>query len=111
MAGAPYVNYHKWDEENNAVMFSCGVPTVEKVITDSGSDILTGQLQPFKAVKTTLKGDYKNSKEAWEITMAYIIENNLEQVESGPALESYLTLPENTPNPADYITEIYIAVK
>jgi effector-binding domain-containing protein len=111
MAGAPYVNYHKWDEENNAVMFSCCAPTVEKVITDSDSDILTGQLQPFKALKTTLKGDYKNSKEAWKTAMAYIAENNLKQVESGPSIETYLTIPENTPNPADYITEIYIAVK
>lgn len=111
MAGAHYVNYHKWDEENNAVMFSCCVPTVEKVITDSDSDILTGQLHPFKAVKTTLKGNYTNSKEAWKMAMAYIAENNLEQVESGPSIETYLTIPENTPNPADYITEIYIAVK
>ena len=111
MAWAPYVNYHKWDEENNAVMFSFCLPTVEKVITESDSDILTGQLQSFKAVKTTLKGDYKNSKEAWETTMDYIKENNLEQVEAEPAIETYLTTPENTPNPADYITEIYIAVK
>tara|TARA_R110002096_G_scaffold56474_3_gene144108 strand:- start:1333 stop:2355 length:1023 start_codon:yes stop_codon:yes gene_type:complete len=111
MAGAPYVNYHKWDEENNAVMFSSSIPTVEKVITDSDSGILTGQLPPFKALKTTLKGDYKNLKEAWETAMAYITENNLEQVETGPTIETYLTEPMNTPNPADYITEIYIAVK
>ena len=43
--------------------------------------------------------------------MAYITENNLEQVETGPTIETYLTEPMNTPNPADYITEIYIAVK
>jgi effector-binding domain-containing protein len=110
-AGAPYVNYHKWDEENNAVMFSCCVPTVEKVITDSDSGILTGQLQPFKAVKTTLKGDYKNLKEAWETATKYIPENSLIPEEQGPTIETYLTDPMNTPNPADYITEIYIAVK
>tara|TARA_R110002049_G_scaffold85844_5_gene218266 strand:- start:1399 stop:2280 length:882 start_codon:yes stop_codon:yes gene_type:complete len=111
MAGAPYINYHKWDEENNAVMFSSSVPTVEKVITDSDSGILTGQLKPFKAVKTTLKGDYENLKEAWATAMAYIKENNLEQVETGPTLETYLIDPMSTQNPADYITEIYIAVK
>lgn len=110
-AGSPFVNYHKWDAKNNAVMFSCCIPTVEKVITDSDSGILTGQLPPFKAVKTTLKGDYKNSKEAWKIAMAYITENNLEQFETGPTIETYLTDPMNTPNPADYIMEIYIAVK
>lgn len=111
MAGAPYVNYHKWDEENNAVIFSCCVPTVEKVITDSDSEILTGQLKPFKAVKTTLKGNYENLKEAWETAMKYIPENNLIPEEQGPTIETYLTDPIRTPNPADYITEIYIAVK
>ena len=110
MAGAPFTNYHKWDMENNAVMFSCCVPTTEKVIT-TDSDILTGQLQPFKAVKTTLKGDYTNLKEAWEAADKYIKENNLEQIETGPTIETYISDPILTPNPANWITEIYIAVK
>ena len=109
-AGAPFTNYHKWDMENNAVMFSCGVPTTEKVIT-TDSAILTGQLQPFKAVKTTLKGDYTNLKEAWEAADKYIKENNLEQIETGPTIETYISDPMLTPNPADWITEIYIAIK
>lgn len=110
MAGAPFTNYHKWDMENNAVIFSCCVPTNEKIIT-TDSNILTGQLQPFKAVKTTLKGDYTNLKEAWEAADEYIKENNLEQLETGPAIETYISDPMLTPNPADWITEIYIAVK
>ena len=110
MAGAPFVNYHKWDEANNAVIFSCCVPTTEKVISDE-PDILTGQLKPFKAIKTTLKGDYENLKEAWDTAMKYIPENGFEIQEGGPTIETYLTDPMSTPNPADWITDIYIAVK
>ncbi len=110
MAGAPFTYYHKWDEENNAVMFSCCVPTTSKVIS-TDSQILTGQLEPFKAIKTTLNGNYSNLKEAWESAMKYIPENGLEFTESGPMLETYLTDPMSTPNPADWVTEIYIAVK
>ncbi len=110
MAGAPFTIYHKWDEENNAVMFSCCVPTTEKVIS-SEPDILTGQLKPFKAIKTTLKGNYVNLKEAWETAMKYISENSLMPEENGSTLEIYLTDPMETPNPADLITEIYIAIK
>ena len=110
MAGPPFTYYHKWDEKNNAVMFSTCVPTTSKVIS-TDSEILTGQLKPFKAIKTTLKGDYENLKEAWGSTMTYIPENDLEFTESGPMLEVYLTDPMNTPNPADWVTEIYIAVK
>jgi len=110
MAGAPFINYHKWDEENNAVMFSFCLPTTEKVIS-SEPDILTGQLKPFKAIKTTLKGDYSNLKEAWEIASKYIKDTNLEELYNSSALEVYQTDPMNTPNPANWITEIYIAVK
>ncbi|MDO5977596.1 SRPBCC family protein [Flavivirga spongiicola] len=111
MAGAPFVYYHKWDVENNAVMFSSCVPTTTKVISND-SEILTGQLKPFKAVKTTLKGNYENLKEAWETTMKYIPENGLEFTKkNGPMLETYLTDPMSYPNPADWVTEIYIAVK
>lgn len=110
MAGTPFINYHKWDIENNATIFSCCVPTTERVITEEG-DILTGQLLPFKAVKTTLKGNYSNLKEAWDKAMKYIPENGFDFVEDGPMLETYLTNPLNTPNPADWVTEIYIAIK
>ena len=110
MAGAPFTYYHKWDEENNAVMFSCCVPTTEKVIS-SEPDILTGQLKPFKAVKTTLKGNYTNFKEAWETAYKYINDNDIEALPNSPALEVYQTDMMHTPNPANWITEIYIAVK
>ncbi|ARV09049.1 transcription activator effector-binding protein [Winogradskyella sp. PC-19] len=110
MAGAPFVIYHKWDEANDAVMFSCAIPTSSK-ITTTESEILTGQLQSFKAVKTILYGDYENLKEAWEKTMTYVEDNNLESPIDAITLESYLTDPTSQPNPADWITEIYIEVK
>ena len=110
MAGAPFTFYHNWDMDNNATMFSCCVPTTAKVIS-SESDILTGQMQPFKAVKVTLKGDYKNLIEAWETGMKYVADSNMEFTENGPMLEVYLTAPQTEPNPAHWITEIYIAVR
>jgi len=110
MAGPAFVNYLKWDTENNAVIFSCCVPTTSRVITTS-SDILTGQLEPFRAVKGTLRGDYSNLQEAWDKVTAYIPEHGLEANENGPNLEVFVTDPMNTPNPADWITEIYIAIK
>ncbi|GAA3569103.1 SRPBCC family protein [Snuella lapsa] len=109
-SGPPFVIYHKWDETNNATIFSCCIPTTEKVITTNDS-ILTGQLQDFKAVKTTLKGHYDNLKEAWETAMSYVEKQGLEFNENGPMLESYITDPMQTPNPANWETQIYIAVK
>lgn len=110
MAGPPFISYLKWDEENDAAIFSTCVPTNSKIITDE-SDILTGKLETFRAVKTVLKGDYKNLKEAWDASMKYITDNNLEMIENGSMLETYLTDPISHPNPADWVTEIYVEVK
>ena len=110
MAGAPFVIYHKWDVENNAVMFSSCVPTTTRVITTE-SDVLTGKLDPFKAIKTTLTGDYDNLKEAWDTAMKYVSDKNLELIETGPMIEAYLTDPISEPNPAKWKTVIYLAIK
>ncbi|MBU2927287.1 SRPBCC family protein [Winogradskyella psychrotolerans] len=110
MAGPPFILYHKWDEENDTVMFSTCVPTNSRIITDE-AEILTGNLESFRAVKTVLTGNYDNLKEAWDTTMAYISTNNLEMVEGGSMLETYLTDPMSEQNPAKWITEIYVEVK
>ncbi|MFH4967572.1 GyrI-like domain-containing protein [Gaetbulibacter sp. M240] len=109
-AGSPFVLFHKWDRDNNAVLFSSCIPTTEKVITTS-PDILTGQLESFKALKTTLKGDYSNLNEAWEKANNYISQYNLKASDDGPMIELYVTDPKTTPNPADWITEIFIALE
>ena len=109
LAGPAFQIVHKYDEENNAMIFSCAVPTVERVIT-TDPDILTGNLQAFRALKSTLTGDYSNLSEAWKTTMKYAQDNGLEVIESGPMLESYLTEPTNVPNPKDWVTEIFIAI-
>ncbi|MET2983903.1 SRPBCC family protein [Aureibaculum conchae] len=111
MAGPPFNLYHKYDAENNAVIVSAAIPVTERVITDNDSGVLTGMLQPFTAVKTTLMGDYKNLKEAWETTEKYISDNAVEAMEGVPALEVYHNDPINTPNPAKLKTEIFVPVK
>lgn len=110
MAGAPFNYYHKWDEVHNTVMFSCCIPTTSRIISTE-PDILTGQLKSFKALKTTLSGNYDNLKEAWKTAMQYIADNGLQTDENGPMLEAYTNDPVEHPNPADWLTEIYIALK
>ena len=109
LSGPAFQIVHKYDEENNAMIFSCAVPTAERVITNE-PDILTGNLKPFKALKSTLKGNFTNLSEAWQTTMKYAQDNGLEVIESGPMLESYIIDAMNAPNPADWITEIFIAI-
>ncbi len=110
-AGPAFSLYHKVDVENNAVIFSCAIPVSEKVITDVASGLQTGLLKPFEAVKVTLYGNYSNIEKAWTEGVKFIKENDLEEIHTMPALEAYTTNPVLVPNPADWVTEIYIPVR
>ncbi len=110
-AGPAFSLYHKVDVENNAVIFSCAIPVSEKVITDASSGLQTGLLKSFEAVKVTLNGNYSNLEAAWAEGLKFIKENDLEEATNIPSLEAYPTNPVLVPNPADWVTEIYIPVK
>ncbi|TXD82022.1 transcription activator effector-binding protein [Subsaximicrobium wynnwilliamsii] len=110
MAGPAFVMYLKKDELNDAVIFSACVPTTSQVMS-SESDILTGQLEPFKAVKTTLKGDYQYLEEARLKTFNYIEKNELVPLPDGPQLDVFINDSKSVPNPAAWLTEIYIAIE
>lgn len=108
--GDPFVIYNEWDEQNNNAIYSAGRFTPSLVITPVESHILNGMMPVQKVVKTTLKGDYKNLKEAWDAAYKYIEENNLQPAMDSHSFEVYRTNPAITLNPSKWITEIYIPV-
>lgn len=111
ITGSPMTIYNEWDIANNTVIFSSAIPTSNRVITPTGSPVLCGFMPLQTVVKTTLKGDYQNLKEAWAISRSYLTENNLEKEESAKEFEIYRTDPSTEPNPANWVTELYIPVK
>ena len=110
MNGMPFTIYHDMNMENGTVIMSNGMPVKEKILITGDSNILCDYLPKMKVLKATLKGNYSNLSEAWKTTMTYIAENNIEQSEQKP-FEIYTTDPGDFPNPADWITEIYIPIK
>ncbi len=110
MYGMPFTIYHDMNMENGTVIMSNAMPVKEKIVITGDSNILCDYLPKMTVLKTTLKGNYTNLQEAWKTTMQYIAENNIEQSEYKP-FEIYKTDPGNFPNPADWITEIYIPIK
>jgi effector-binding domain-containing protein/ribosome-associated toxin RatA of RatAB toxin-antitoxin module len=109
-AGQAFVIYHKWDEANDAIIFSTCIPTTTRILA-SEPDILTGELAPFRSVKTTLTGHYDNLKEAWDVTIRYAREQQLQLLESGSMIEAYVLEASTNPNPAEWVTEIYAAIE
>jgi effector-binding domain-containing protein len=109
--GNPFVLYNELNETSGTAIFSAGIFTPSEVITPAKSEILTGFMPNQKVLKTTLKGDYKNLKEAWDAAYNYIEANDLELAEDANNFEAHLTSPEQVANPAKWITHLYIPVK
>ena len=111
MYGKPFVIYHNYDTAKGITTLSVCIPIKDEVFTSPGSDITSGKFTSFDAVKTTLKGDYSHTKEAWEKAIAYIQKNNLTQDFALPYVEIYTKNNEQVANPSQWITEIYIPIK
>lgn len=112
VTGSPFTLYHKFDEENGTAMFSVAYPIAERIITEKGSDLLTGYMERGKYSKSVLKGSYENTASAWQ--EAYGAAEDLSGytlLPNGEPFEVFVNSPDNTPNPAELITEIYIPVQ
>ena len=107
-AGNPFVLYNQWNEEQRTAIYSAAYFTPSEVITPSESKVLNGYMPKQRTLKTSLKGDYKNLREAWDASYRYIEENQLNVDENAQAFEVYVTGPDESPNPAEWITHIYI---
>jgi ribosome-associated toxin RatA of RatAB toxin-antitoxin module/predicted transcriptional regulator YdeE len=107
-SGKPFTLNHKWDEQNNTAMFSACIPVKERVITTG--NVLTGYLKPQKTFKTIFKGDYKFANEAWEAAYNGLVAQGFTEIAGAEPFEFYVVGPNDSRNPAKWITEIYIPV-
>jgi hypothetical protein len=110
MAGKPFTIYNEIDNANGTVIFSTGVPVKEQVITPEGSPVVCGFMEPISAVKISLKGNYDHLPEAYTKGRQYIEKNGHQIDPNGKMFEVYMTDPETTPNPAAWLTEVYIPI-
>ena len=109
MAGKPFVRYEYYDTSKGLTKFSVCIPVREEAFTSPGSDVVAGKFTAFRAVKTTLTGDYSHLKAAWDKTFAYIGANNLTEADAD-YLEVYRTGKDDVKGPSKYVTEIYVPI-
>jgi len=109
-SGQPFTIYNQVDPANNSVIFSAGIPVRDRVITPDGSPVVCGFMEPVSALKTTLKGNYDNLAAAYAKGNEYMAANGLQPHPTAKMFEVYTTDPGNVPNPANYVTEVYIPV-
>ena len=110
MTGNPFVLYDAYDTTNDRASFSVCLPMREEIYTADGSDYTSGKIETFQALKTTLKGDYSHTKEAWAEARTYARKNNLAENTSGKRMEVYAVSVNQVKNPSKWVTEIYLPV-
>ena len=106
--GMPFTIYDEMGAQN--IIMSQAIPVMNKVTVARDSEVLCGFIPKTKTLKVIVKGNYTNLPKGWEAAMTHLAKNNLSQSDTKP-FEIYTTDPGNFPNPADWVTEIYIPIK
>jgi DNA gyrase inhibitor GyrI len=108
-AGKPFNLNHKWDEAMQTAIFSTCIPIKERLIT-TDKMVQVGIMKPQKVFKTVFTGHYDNSYMAWETAYKNLETQGFKAKLTGEPFEVYITNPEEVPNPAKWVTEIYIPI-
>jgi hypothetical protein len=109
--GKPFVLYHTYDTIRNLTKVSFCIPIKEEIFTSTGSDILSGKLIPFEAVKTTLTGNYIYNKKALDKYLKYFATNKIIADSTFSHMEIFTIGKNETKSPSKWVTEIYYPIK
>jgi hypothetical protein len=107
ISGKPFALYNKCDTINDLSNITIGIPIKTDIITSAGSDILSGKMEAFSCVKTTLTGDYKNYDKVVEKTQKYFKTNDLTHDLKFSHLEIYTISKTEEKNASKWVTTFY----
>lgn len=110
LSGKPFVIYHTYDTTNEQAKISICIPIKSPIYTSSGSDILSGKLEAFDAIKTTLTGDYSHRDKALDKAREFTQKNKIIKNALFSHLEVYAVNIKDSNNPSKWKTEIYFPI-
>ena len=108
--GAPFILYRNFDMQAGTASYVACIPLKEEIFTTPGSEFEGGKLKSFKALKTTLKGDYSHLRKAWDAASRHIAEKGLPENTTGTYVEVYTKGIKQTKKPSEWVTDIYIPI-
>ena len=111
MSGKPFVIYESTDNLNGTITFSVCGPLKEEIFVSNPSDVTIAKLQPFKALKTVLKGDYSHRAEAVKKALAYITENKIDRNTALNYMDIYTVNASDEKSPSKWVTEVLIPIE
>ncbi len=110
-AGRPMTIFNAYNVTSNTAIISCAIPTTTRMIVPEDSNVLSGFMPAQTVIKTTLKGNYKNLNEAIAKGMQYVTDNGYISPDDSSMFAIYVNTTEEVPNPAEWLTEIYIPIR
>jgi len=110
-SGPKFKLYLNRDVANNTSLIAAAIPVAERVIPPLTSEVLCGYLTPGSYFKTTLKGNYSYLDDARNQAAAALADQGYTIDSDRATFEIYQNNTDSLPNPADWITEIFIPVK
>lgn len=105
-----FIVFDKIDHKHQNVIISYALPISSNIEVNENDYFQVGNLPEQFVVKATLKGDYQNLPQLWEAVKVYMIDNQLEKNPDASPYEVYLTDSQDSENPADWITELYVPI-
>lgn len=108
--GKPFTIYNEMDTTNGTAIFSTCIPVDKKFTTPKGGSVLSGYLPEMTVLKTSMKGNYTYLSKAYDQANAYLTANGLQVAPDRKMFEVYRNDPSLVPNPAAWLTDIYIPI-
>lgn len=108
--GSPFILYKSFDKTQGNASYLICIPIKEEIFTTPGSEFEGGNLLPFTALKTTLKGDYSHLRKAWAKAEKHIADKALQENTTGQYVEMYSKGVTKTKKPSEWVTDIYIPI-
>ena len=109
--GKPFIIYQTYDTINDRTRVSFCIPIKEQIFTSEGSDISSGKLAAFDALKTSLTGNYTYKNKALAETAAYTTAKNIQTGSTFSHLEIFTRGKNDNLSPSKWITDIYFPLK
>lgn len=102
--GPAFAAYYSWGDE---FIMECGIPVADN--STQLQSIESKQMPEQSYAVLTSSGSYNNLENAHNYLDAWLKNMDIEMV--GPAIEEYVTGPESTDNPENWITHILYTIK
>jgi effector-binding domain-containing protein len=108
--GKPFVIYHSYNVTTGLANISISIPIKNEIFISAGSDILSGKLEAFEGIKTTVIGDISHNKKGYDKAIQYLNKNQLAANPVFSHIEIYSTAKADIKNPSKWVTEIYVPI-